>query len=93
MHPKINPDVEIGLKENAFFYRIGKKGERLPIDPLAAFICSLCDGKHTEEDIANGLKEKLDRFSFKVPENISMTEEIKRIVDTLSTKGIVFLEE
>jgi len=87
----INPDVEIKFKDNSFYATI-KEEEAYALTPIAYFICKNADGKHTVEDLVVGLESEFKEHSIGIPENLDLAEEIKRVTNLLSTKGIVFIE-
>lgn len=93
MRPKINPNIEFDIKKQAFAFKDkSEKGATFrPIDPLAFFICSLCNGQRTLEDVSAGVGQKLRDNGLPPPENL--TELVGKALNVLSQQGIVFLEE
>ena len=95
MKPLINPSIKIELKDGAFCLKDEDNPNQplRPIDPLAVFIISLCDGKNTLEQIATGVKEKISTAGVNLPETIDIPTEIQKAIDSLSVEGILFLDE
>ena len=92
MHPKVNPNIKFEEKEGSFSYidQAEEKPQPKPVDPLAAFICSHCDGNNTEEDITNKVREYLTKNAQEPSEDLQSTVNV--ILNTLSEQGIIFIE-
>lgn len=88
----INPDVTIRFRNNAFHALIKPEKEAYMLTPLAYFVCKNADGRRTVADMAVELEAEFKRYSIQVPEDVDLTDEIKRVANVLSTKGIVFIE-
>ncbi len=56
------------------------------LNATARLIWSLCDGKHTVDDM-----ERIVREKFSVPENHNVREDIEKVLDELSEKGLIVL--
>ena len=92
MAPKLNPNIKIELKDGAFALTDTDTSQTKPIDPLAVFVCSLCDGTRDMPAITRAIQEKLIKTGQPIPENIDLQEQIQKIIDVLSQDGVLFLE-
>jgi len=92
MAPKLNPNIKIELKEGTFALTDIESGQTKPIDPLAVFVCSLCDGSREVPDITTALQQKLNTTNQPIPEDINLRDSIQRVVDLLSQEGVLFIE-
>jgi len=95
MKPRINPAIEIELKGGAFSFTDKDHPELppKPIDPLAVFILSLCNGSNSLEQISSGVREQISRAGVNLPETLDVPAEIQRAIDALSMEGLLFLDE
>lgn len=92
MPPKINPQIKIDLKDGAFAMTDLDTNETSPIDPLAVFICSLCDGSRDISQITSALQQNLTSAGLPAPDTTELQKNVQEIINTLSEKGVVFLE-
>lgn len=89
---KINPQVKIELKDGAFALTDADTGKTRPIDPLAVFICSLCDGSREIPQVVEALQQNLTSAGQPIPADIRLSEQVRKIVDALSQEGVLFIE-
>jgi len=92
MPPKLNPKVKIEMKEGAFALTDSDSGQTRPIDPLAVFVCSLCDGTREIPEIVSSLQQKLLSTGQSLPQNLNLQDQVQKIIDVLSQEGVLFIE-
>ena len=92
MAPTLSPNVKLEMKDGAFAMTDSDTGKTRPIDPLAVFVCSLCDGKREVPEIVSSLQDNLLKTGQPVPENLDLTESVKKIIGALSQEGVLFIE-
>ncbi|MFH1786988.1 MAG: hypothetical protein ABH829_05055 [archaeon] len=94
MHPKLNPSIKFELKGQSFAYRDTASDDHSakPIDPLAFFICSLCNGENNEDDITSQLRKTLTDSGMQIPPGVELKANVEKVINTLATAGIVMID-
>lgn len=91
MAPKLNTHLRLKKVGADFVAYDPEHKTAFKLDPLAFFICTLCDGSNTSAQIAQKLESVLKENNLAPPVK-SLGAEVEAVINTLSQNGVVFVD-
>lgn len=89
--PKLNTHLRLKKVGADFVAYDPERKTAFKLDPLAFFICTLCDGSNTSAQITQKLESVLKENNLAPPVK-NLEKEVELVVNTLSQSGIVFVD-
>ncbi len=89
--PKLNAHLRLKKLGADFVAYDPENKSAFKLDPLAFYVCTLCDGANSTSQIAQKLESVLKENNLAPPVK-DLEKEVELVVNTLSLNGIVFVD-
>lgn len=89
--PKLNTHLRLEKVGADFVAYDPEHKTAFKLDPLAFFICTLCDGSNSTGQIAHKLESVLRENNLAPPVK-NLENEVETVINTLSQNGVVFVD-